>query len=328
MNLETIQSGIFGLVVADALGVPVEFQSRASLEANPVVGMRGAGTYQQACGTWSDDSSLTLALVDALADRCTLEGIAVRFCMWLREGRYTPHGEVFDVGMSTSAALRRFYDEHLPPAQCGGNTPSSNGNGSLMRILPMAFALEPFWNAGDDASVLKYVHAVSSVTHAHPRSCIGCGIYIFIALELLGGKPLRDAIPAGLKRAEISYGAYGKNDIHYCSEFKQYARLYDPEFFNFPKTEIGSSGYVVATLEAALWSLWNTENYAEAVLKAVNLGEDTDTVGAVAGGLAGLAYGLKAIPAEWIEVLARREYINELCTKLNETLNASPELAF
>ena len=344
---DQILGGILGLAVADAVGVPVEFQSRESLRQNPVTDMRGYGTYNQPPGTWSDDTSLTLCLLDSLAmngfharwerdsnfPEPDYADIMQRFISWIDKGEYTPHGKVFDVGIATRRALQR-YKNGIGPLECGGTSEQDNGNGSLMRILPMIFYLctlienmSRYAPGGRAESVsLCFIHSVSSLTHAHQRSQIACGIYLMIAHFIFYSsedkRNLKQAIDAGLKGARGDKENYGRyQDKEYAKELKHYKRLFKKNFAKLPEEEIKSSGYVVDTLEAALWCLLNTDNYKDCVLKAVNLGDDMDTVAAVAGGLAGMYYGVESIPNEWLNQLARRDYIEELCENFYRTLN-------
>ncbi len=309
---DQILGGILGLAVGDALGVPVEFKSRESLRRNPVTDMIGRGTHNQPPGTWSDDTSLTLCLLESLTSRTVdYADIMKRFLSWIDEGKYTAHDEVFDVGIATRKALQRFKNG-AEPIQCGGKSEYDNGNGSMMRILPLAFYLHTI----DEKSV-DVIHDVSSLTHAHRRSHIACGIYLMIAESLLEALDLKIAIDSGLEKAEEYYG----NKKEYAEDLKPYKRLFKNGFERLPEREIKSSGYVVDTLEAALWCLLNTGNYRDCVLKAVNLGEDTDTVAAVAGGLAGMLYRVSGIPKEWLNQLARRDYIEKLCEDFYRSLS-------
>ena len=309
---DKIFGGILGLTVADALGVPVEFKSRESLRNNPVTDMIGYGTYNQPPGTWSDDTSLTLCLLHSLTKKeIDYTDMLQRFLSWIDEGKYTPHGEVFDVGIATRKALQRFRNG-TEPLHCGGTSEQDNGNGSLMRILPLVFYL----HAKDEKS-FDIIHNVSSLTHAHKRSQIACGIYLTIAESLFDASDLKTAIDTGLEKAKEYY----ENKKEYADDLKHYKRLFDIDFAKLPEKAIKSSGYVVDTLEAALWCLLNTDNYKDCVLKAVNLGEDTDTVAAVAGGLAGMLYGVDAIPKEWLSRLARGDYIEKLCEDFYRSLS-------
>jgi len=307
---DQITGGILGLAVADALGVPVEFQNREPLRRNPVTDMRGYGTYNQPPGTWSDDTSLTLCLLDSLASgKIDYADIMQKFISWASKGEYTALGNVFDIGIATRKALQRFK-EGTDPLQCGGTSEQDNGNGSLMRILPLAFYLHTFC-ATDNEKAFAIIHNVSSLTHAHKRSLIACGIYLSIAKWFFEGANILAAVCFGLEDSKEYY----ESKKEYAEDLKHYKRLFNKDFTKLPEAEIKSSGYVVDTLEAALWSLLNTDNYKDCVLQAVNFGEDTDTVAAVAGGLAGMFYGVDSIPKDWLQQLARLDYIKGLCEK-------------
>ena len=306
-----VLDGIVGLCVGDALGVPVEFMSREELKEKPVVDMRSYGTYNQPVGTWSDDTSMTLGLVDSLSKGLDYDDIMKNFIKWFEEGDYTPFGEVFDVGMATRKALAR-YLEGVPALECGGKSEYDNGNGSLMRILPIVFYLKSIYRDKLEDEAFEIIANVSSLTHAHRRSQIGCGIYISIAYMILRDMDLRRAIDLGVLKAMEYY----KRQDGFKEELDYYERLEGKDFDKTPIDEISSSGYVVNSLEASIWCLMTTSNYRDCVLKAVNLGKDTDTVAAIAGGLAGLYYGYEEIPKEWIEKIVRREYIEKLCEKL------------
>lgn len=312
-----VYDGIMGLCVADALGVPAEFTSREQHKREPVTGMRGLGTHSQPVGTWSDDTSMSLCLLDSLSDDLNYQDIMNKFKAWLTKGAYTPHGEVFDVGISTRQAIKRFISG-TEPLKCGGVGERDNGNGSLMRILPLLFYIQSLYGTDfqelDEAFDL--IHQVSALTHAHKRSQIACGIYLSVASMLTSKTDLRISVKRGAAEAFDYY----KQKAEYNSELIHYSRLSEDGFCELRENEIKSSGYVVDTLEAAIWCLLNTNTYKDCVLKAVNLGEDTDTVAAVAGGLAGIFYGCENIPAEWIAQIARKDYIEELSNKLYRSL--------
>lgn len=309
--MKKVYDGIIGLAIGDAIGVPVEFISRQEIAENPVVSMREFGTHHQPMGTWSDDTSLTLALIDSMIETKSIDyaDIMDRFSNWLMYSDYTATGEVFDVGNSTSRAIMN-YGRRVNPLECGGVSEYDNGNGSLMRILPIAYFLQKQFTSLMDYQ-MEIIHNISSLTHRHPVSLIGCGIYINIAIRLMQGeRSLYESVEEGIKNA---FEYYKRNS---WADIRAYERLKElSSFSKLSEIEIESSGYVVHTLEAALWCLLNTDSYAECVLKAVNLGDDTDTVGAVVGGLAGIYYGADKIPKEWMTVLARRQYIEELCEK-------------
>lgn len=312
-----ILDGIMGLTVADALGVPVEFESREDLLRNPVTGMESFGTYNQPEGTWSDDTSMTLCLVESLIDGLNYKDIMNNFVKWLDKGEYTPHGEVFDIGNTTRESIVR-YKKGNSPLESGGDGEYDNGNGVLMRILPILFYLQSRYGSDIDREekAFEVIHGVSSLTHNHKRNLIACGIYISVASNLIGGISLEVGVNLGIYKAMEYY----RKKEEFITELEHFARLENKDFKNLPAEEIKSGGYVVDTLEAALWCLLNTSDYKSCVLKAVNLGRDTDTVGAVVGGLAGIVYGYEDIPSEWIQSIVRKEYIEELCSNLNKSL--------
>lgn len=312
--MKNVCDGIIGLAIGDALGVPVEFKSRREIAGNPVTSMREFGTHHQPKGVWSDDTSLTLALLDSLAvcKKVDYDDIMKRFSNWCMYGDYTATGEVFDIGNSTRKAIMN-YGRGMNPLDCGGASEYENGNGSLMRILPIAYYLSGH-DCKDISFQMEVIHKVSALTHRHPISLIGCGIYVRIAMKIISTSlTLTECISEGIREAFEYYENVQMDQV------SRYSRLKELDnFSNLPEDEIRSSGYVVDTLEAAVWCLLNTDSYKACVLKAVNLGDDTDTVGAVAGGIAGMYYGINAIPSEWLEAVAKKQYINQLCNEFLE----------
>lgn len=303
-----------GLVVVDALGVPVEFMSRESLKKDPVSGMRGYGTYNQPPGTWSDDATMTLALLDSLKKGLDFDDIMQKFLQWHDSGEYTPHGVMFDIGIATRKALLRYKDGETA-LKCGGVEEYDNGNGSLMRILPVLFYLQNEYgkNFLEKDEAIEIIHDVSSLTHRHKRSQMACVIYIAIAATILKDLTLKQAVDSAVHEVVQYY----EDKEGFKEELNHFQRIQGKDFDKLPEEEIKSGGYVVDTLEASIWCLLNTNDYSTCVLKAVNLGEDTDTTGAVVGGLAGLRYGYKSIKNEWLEVIARRDYIENMCNNLH-----------
>lgn len=302
--------GILGLAVGDALGVPVEFRSREELARNPVTGMRAYGTHHQPAGTWSDDTTMTLCALESLTKGVDFDDMMDRFCRWVDEGYMTPYGKLFDIGRTTLHALR-LYAQGTPALQSGGTEEHDNGNGSLMRVLPAVFYLRREYGPAcmEKPEALALVHDLSRLTHGHPISLMACGLYCMMANELMNGAPLAQAIDRAATQGAERYGnAEGFRKFWPLFQFVSSEKLAAME-----ETEIKSSGYVVDTFQASLWCLMTTNSYADCVLKAVNLGSDTDTVGAVAGSLAGILYGVESIPAEWLKVLAKKEEIIELC---------------
>lgn len=306
-----IEAILFGIAVGDALGVPVEFKSREFLKENHLSEMHGFGTHHQPKGTWSDDSSLTFCLADSLLDvTFSTRKLADRFINWLDSGYWTPHGHVFDIGNTTRSAIEALRTA-ANPEDAGGSSELDNGNGSLMRILPLVISTMhlPLVKLYED------VKKVSSLTHAHIRSINCCFYYIVFARQLIYGHPGRKAYQ--LANHLFSHTLQSQNVSQ--SEMRHLSRILGGAIFTLEQHEIRGSGYVVHSLEASLWCLLTSNSYEEAVLKAINLGEDTDTTGAITGGIAALYFGFESIPTRWINVLARKKDIevlsNNLCSK-------------
>lgn len=269
----TLRDCVYGQAVGDALGVPYEFMARGTFECTDMV---GHGTHDQLAGTWSDDTSMALAICDSHRElgRIDADDIRERFLAWYRENAYTCD-HLFDIGNATATALRIGH---------GLAGEFDNGNGSLMRTVPLAFT-----DATDDE-----IRAVSAITHAHRTSSEACVRMVHAARELIAGEPPRKV-------------AMGRIDV------------------DAPEESIRSSGYVLDTFAAAFWCLANTSSYAECVLKAVNLGDDTDTTGAVAGALAGIVYGIDGIPKEWLSALRGRDVIDSCLFQCFQRGDALPE---
>jgi len=308
MNKLKTLNALMGLCVGDALGVPVEFIPRNRLQQNLVTDMMAYGTHNQPAGTWSDDSSLAFCLAESLCKEYDLQDIAKKFVSWYKDALWTPHGRVFDIGIATSKALHKL-NQGVSPLLSGGRVESDNGNGSLMRILPLIFYIK-------DMPIIerfKMVNEVSGITHAHIRSVLACFIYCEYALLLLAGKEKTEAYT----QMQQTVNQFMQNSpVATIQEQTLFDRILQENIKHCTIDNIYSSGYVVSTLEASFWCFLNTENYTDAVLKAVNLGEDTDTTGCVTGGLAGLYYGLEAIPIDWRNAIVKKEAIEKLADTL------------
>ncbi|MBF4466049.1 ADP-ribosylglycohydrolase family protein [Flavobacterium sp. LC2016-12] len=307
-----IESGLFGLAIGDALGVPVEFESRSYLKQNPVSEMTGFGTHSQPLGTWSDDSSLAFCLAEVLCGDFDLSKIASNFVKWYSAGLWTPHGKVFDIGIATRKAIHNIGKGHLPEL-CGGFEEGDNGNGSLMRILPLVFYLN---NEKDIEKIYQKVKAVSSITHAHFRSVFACFIYVVYCLEILKGK---EKIVA-YRDMQIILSNFMEDKKFNPFEIQLFDRILKNDISAYHEENIHSSGYVLDSLQASFWCFLNSNSYEEAVLKAVNLGEDTDTTGAITGGLAGIYYRMENIPNKWVQSLVRTSDIKDLAERLSKKL--------
>lgn len=296
-------AGVFGLISGDAVGVPYEFRSRNEMLQNPCCDMVGYGTYNKPMGTWSDDSSMVLATMDGVKDGVLdLDAIMMNFLDWQVYGKYTQDGFMFDIGITTSKALDN-YRYKLDTKTCGEKGKMSNGNGSLMRILPVVYYL--YAKYGKDAILKKeaveIVEELSALTHAHEISKKACVIYVAVGLRLIED-PSNKAIETGLCDVK-----------EYVSGSSAFDRLYSKEFFDLPLGVFSGSGYVVDTLEASLRIAHGAKDYESGILEAVNLGNDTDTTAAVLGGLLGLKFGTEGLKKDWIAKIRNNEFISKTC---------------
>ncbi len=268
MEKRTLRDAIYGQAVGDALGLPVQFKYRDQYpRVETMLPDAFSGTPK---GTFSDDTSMALAICDSIRTRGYVDtaGIRRNFEAWLYEGKYTQIGEAFDIGSTCEETIesgKGLADEW------------SQGNGSLMRTIPLAFVPD----ITDEA-----IREVSAITHAHPNCMEACVCYVKIARDLLAGIPLKESI------------------LSRISDTSVFQRIRQIE--NCRRQEIRSTGFVVDTFEAAMWCLLTTDNYRDCLIKAVNLGQDTDSIGAVAGGLAGILYGMESIPKEWIDCIYKK----------------------
>ncbi|MFM2393396.1 MAG: ADP-ribosyl-[dinitrogen reductase] glycohydrolase [Bacteroidota bacterium] len=313
LTKEDVYNGIWGLIIGDVLGVPVEFNSRESLSINPVVDLRKDGSHRQPIGTWSDDTSMVLATIDALNYGYDLNSIAQNFMKWKFENKYTPHGRVFDIGFATKMSIERLA-KGIDPKVSGEFGEHNNGNGSLMRILPFVFQ---FYNINDDKLILEKIQEVSSITHAHFRSWFSCYIYTIMGIELLSTKNKYTALDNTIIRVNKTLSKKNYNP----AELKLFEKILSKEIIDLGENIIRSSGYVIHSIEASLWCLFQNDNYKDCVLQAVNLGEDTDTTAAITGGLAGILFRLDSAPEQWKESIVKKDeieiYIENFVKKLN-----------
>ncbi len=295
-NRERKRGALLGLAIGDALGAAVEFQARGSFE--PVTGYRGDGPHELAAGEWTDDTSMALAMADSLA--CfgmDLADQGRRYVRWWREGTYSVNGRCFDIGTATFAALERIEEG----ATVGGSTAdNTSGNGSIMRLAPLAIYFSRLYPSRV-ADLAAYAGQSSTTTHASEK-CVSACRYLGVVLAALIEGVDRDEVlsPSWPALKELQATAPLHPDILAVAKGSYRTKTAD---------EIQGSGYVVDSLEAALWSFTRATSFEEAVLTAVNLGDDTDTTGAVCGQLAGAFFGANNIPPTWLAGLAKRDWI-------------------
>ncbi len=304
-----------GIAVGDALGFPVQFEPRSERELRPVVGMgQYMNEYGLVCswsselsGLWSDDTSLTLCLAESLQSGFDLKDQAEKFIAWLDDGYLSARSRAFDVGIQTTESLAIVrsilhsgkFDELENLASDADEW--SNGNGSLMRILPLVL-----YNRGKEpAQQFELIRKASSLTHPHIRSALCCFLYLKMAEYIIDHIDKFSAYQTA-KQDTLDIMAF-----HNCAEaeYKALQRLLYSDVWKLKEADIDSGGYVVSSLEASIWCLLTTHRFSDAVLKAVNLGDDTDTTGAITGGLAALLYGEDSIPKDWIALLKKPELL-------------------
>lgn len=310
--MDIIKAAIIGGAIGDAMGVPYEFKSRLQMEENPATVYAGHGTHHQLAGTWSDDTGLTIASLDAIAESFDYEKVMKNFVKWLYDGEYTAHGIVFDAGRATLLSIQRYMNIKLNPIECGEYIERANGNGSLMRIMP--FVLYCYFHLGKrelDSEVIEIIYNASSLTHAHYKSKVSCAIYCAVAMGIIE-KPCKSSIKQKLMETKMIFGGTQES---ICFEY-----LWQEEFLLLSRDKIKSSGYVIDSLEASIWCVLTTDSYMECILKAINLGGDTDTIASLSGGLAGLLYGYDGIPEEVKNGLIKREYLEEICEKFEKSI--------
>lgn len=306
------KNGIIGVAVGDAMGLPVQFEERTYVKANPVTKMLGHMCFNMPKGSWSDDTSMTLATIDAIVKDGEINSKTImdNFVKWLKDNEYTPTGKAYDIGRTCMTAICNYAKGGVDPDEAGLKEETDNGNGSLMRIAPVIYYC--YAQGMDNDEIYETVKQVSSLTHAHEVSVLGCYIYVLFGICLLLGDDLQTAYKKVKKE---------KYDVYFSEEsIEKYNRILEGNINEEEEDDINSSGYVLHTLEATFWCLLNTKSYNEAILKAVNLGGDTDSIAACTGGLAGIYYGLESINEEWRKDLLRYDYIEELCEEFDKVL--------
>lgn len=306
--MSKIVDSILGFAIGDAMGVPIEFKKREELLKKPVVKMQGYGTYDEPAGVWSDDTSMVLATIDSLVSlhEINYDDMMKRFCNWINNAEYTATGNVFDIGITTKDSILKYYMNKIEPVECGGKSINNNGNGSLMRMLPIA--LYTYYKDIVDDRLLDIVRNVSSLTHGHEYSIMGCFIFVKYVHFLLAGY---NKFKAYEMVKDLNYFKFSENAR------RAYKRFLTTDIYKLDLDYIKSSSYVVDTLEAVIWTFLNTNSFLEAVVGAINLGDDTDALGALTGSLAGLTYGVNY---DLLNELKNKDYLLSLARRYDEEL--------
>jgi ADP-ribosylglycohydrolase len=300
---DPIRSAAYGHLVGDAIGVPYEFGHHIE-----TVELRGHGTHNQPVGTWSDDGALMLALLDSLVSvGFDPEDQGRRALAWWDTGSYTPDGHPFDIGNTTSAALARLR-AGTPALEAGGTGERDQGNGSLMRILPIALVDVP----DDDVELVRRAHHASRVTHGHPNCQVACALYVLVA-RVLADRPGGDPEIALAVATDRLHAVYRRDPA--------FAAVLGELLAHRSGVRKPGGGWVLDSF----WSAWDafaiSSSYRDTIVRAVRYGNDTDTTAAIAGGLAGIRWGLDessgGIPAEWLDALRGKDVVNRILAKFN-----------
>ncbi|MFD1319055.1 ADP-ribosylglycohydrolase family protein [Loigolactobacillus zhaoyuanensis] len=294
---------IYAGLVGDALGVPVEFKPRDSYRIDAMLGF---GTYDQPAGSWSDDSSLTLCLMENLTENGSMVTLFDKMLAYMTTGKYTPNHELFDIGNATRRAILN-YSKGVSPLECGDRSEFANGNGAIMRIAPLAIIL---LTEKDFKKRSTMIREYTILTHAHERSVIGSVIYVELLRELLLGTELTVVLGTLQQRLQL----VGFTEV----ELAKYQCIFDRGFGKLPRAAIKSSGYVIDSLAAAIWCNLVAHDFQEVTLLAVNLGEDTDTVAQLAA-MINVSQKLETvIPDQWQQALIIPPEIHTIITDFTE----------
>jgi len=301
--IERHRGCLLGLAAGDAVGSPVQFMAPGTFE--PVVDLRGGGRFQTEPGEWTDDTSMALCLAESLVEKGVFDPLdqMERYLRWLNEGHLSSIGTAFDIGGTVNDSLRSF--ERTQDPYCGPDNPMTAGNGSIMRLAPV-----PMFFANDAAKAIEMSGLSSKTTHGARTAVDACRYFGGLIFGALNGADKEELLSARYCPVERYWEA---NQL--AEEIDEVA---SGSFKSKDPPEIVGSGYVVKTLEAALWAFQRSKSFEEGCLMAVNLGYDADTTAAVYGQLAGAYYGVEDIPEEWRSKLAFHDLIAAFADRLFE----------
>lgn len=310
-----IESSLYGFIVGDALGVPVEFMSREKLKENKVTDMIENKSRNTTKGYWSDDTAMTLCTIKSLIDMEEIglafhEDMMKNYVKWLEEGYMAVNKKCFGIGQTIFKALSKYRASKTFMEYCTKNIESekNGGNGAIMRILPLILYLYNYdINKDEKYDIIEFNVGLTHQYEINKKACIFYTMFIF---NLLDTKDLFKSYDLSIEQYTNRYKEANSSKL---------IRIISKKIINLPEENIKSTGYVIDTLEASLWCLFNSNNYEETVLKAVNLGGDSDTIAAITGSIAGIYYGKESIPNIWLDSLCEKELlentINEFITK-------------
>lgn len=308
MNLKYID-GLMGFVIGDAMGLPLKNKKREELLNKPVTKMLSNETYDLPEGTWGENTSLLIATIDSINAKSTIDlnDIALKFSAFIKHAQYTADREVFTINQTTLQAITKFQENYNDFDTNDITSDTAIDNGALVRILPIAYySLEKKLK---DTEILELVTKVCSLTHSNEINIMGCYIYVRFAIFLLTGKD--------------KYSAYSMTKCVDYTMFSDqtralYNRIIKDDITKLKINEINSSSNIIDTLEATIWVFLQSENYKEAIIGAINLGDDTSSIAALTGGLSGILTDYNLFPEEWKETILRREYLLDIFEEFSE----------
>ena len=298
---ERFRGALLGLAVGDAVGTTLEFKRPDSFK--PITGMVGGGPFDLRPGEWTDDTSMALCLAASLVECGGFDprDQMQRYIRWWREGYMASNGQCFDIGNATAGALRRFQATGDPFS--GSTDAHSAGNGSIMRLAPV-----PLFFIADPELAIQRSGESSRTTHSAATCVDACRFLGTLIVGAVNGESKETLLSPNYSPV---LGIWAQHPLH-----PQIAAIAEGSFKRKHPPEIRGTGFVVDSLEAALWAFWNSGNFRDGCLKAVNLGDDADTTGAVYGQIAGAYYGEAGIPMEWRSRLALKQTIKQLADRL------------
>lgn len=302
MRAQQIENILYSGIVGDAIGVPVEFKKRDSYYIDS---MLDSGTWKQPKGSWSDDTSFTLPLMEILYTGGSYEQIMQKFEDYMFHGQYTPDGSVFDIGATCAKAIRNWSINHLPAVECGDPSVYANGNGSLMRLAPLGIHLV---NESNLTKRLKLEREYTCLTHRHPRAIVASYIYLEIIHELLNGQDLQNT----LTHLPNQLAKVLQDRPEELAELPQFNSIFKDNFSSTPRNAIKSTGYVVDTLAACIWCVLNSTNIDSSILLAVNLGDDTDTIASITATLSSCIYLEDHVSDKWKNQLRNQHLLRRI----------------
>lgn len=324
--MDRLKGSIYGFIIGDALGVPVEFFKKEFLDSHPVVDMLSSAYRNTSVGYWSDDTAMTLCTMESISElnMISYRDIMDKFKLWVEKGYMTSGDVCFGIGQRTIKALNLYNKELKNPnyskdqdddswitkigeLSVGENEKNFSGNGSLMRMLPVVLFLK--YSDKNIKQKIDVISKMSSLTHSSVDCIMACAYYMILIENILNGKDKKESIELTNTLFKEEYS--DENNI-------KFEEIINMKNFTNDIDNLKTTGYVVDTLATSLWCFYNCDDYKNTVLTAVNLGGDTDTIAAIAGSLSGLYYGYGSIPSDWISKLMKKEMIED---KINNFLS-------